>query len=159
MLVFYSKTDIMTDMVDGKDKKILEILRKDSRMHTKEIARKTGIPRATVHERIKKMRKEGVIRRFTVLQDYKKLGLPVTCFVMVLFEPGGRPMAKVGEDIARLAGVTEVFQVGGDVDLLVKVKGESLEWVGNLVIGKIRALSGVKRTKTITVFGTVKEGV
>ena len=159
MLVFYSKTDIMTGMVDDKDRRILEILRKDSRMHTKEIARKAGIPRATVHERIKKMRKEGVIQRFTVLQDYEKLGIPVTCFVMVVFEPGGRPMAKVGEKIACLAGVTEVFHVGGDADLLVKVKGESLEHVGDLVIGKIRAIPGVKRTKTITVFGIVKEDV
>ena len=159
MLVFYSKIDIMTGMVDVKDKKILDVLRKDSRMHTKEIARKTGIPRATVHERIKKMKRERVIRRFTILPDYKKLGMPVTCFVMVLFEPGGRPMAKVGDKIARLAGVTEVFHVGGDADLIVKVKGESLEQVGAIVIGKIRALSGVKRTKTMTVFSTVKEDV
>ena len=146
-------------MVDEKGLKILEVLRQDSRMHTKEIAKKTGIPRATVHERIKKMKKEGVIRKFTVLTDYKKLGMPITCFIMVSFSPGGRAMADLGKKIAKMNGVTEVFQVDGQADLLVKVKGRSLEQVGELIIGKIRSLQGVKRTQTITSFGIDKEDV
>ncbi|MFP4170597.1 MAG: winged helix-turn-helix transcriptional regulator [Methanomassiliicoccales archaeon] len=53
-------------MVDEKDLSILEELGADSRKSTNQIAKTLGIPRATVHKRIKKMCQWGVIKQFTV---------------------------------------------------------------------------------------------
>ena len=63
-------------MIVEKDKKILKELKKNSRNTTKQISSILKIPRVTVHDRIKKMKEKGIIKKFTVSIDYKKIGLP-----------------------------------------------------------------------------------
>ena len=52
--------------VDEKDRKILEVLKEHADYATRQIAKKTGLPITTVHNRIQKLKKEKVIKRFTV---------------------------------------------------------------------------------------------
>ena len=68
-------------MLDEKDLAILSILKKDSRRSTKAIATELDMPRATVHERIKRMAEKGVIKGFSVKVDHAKMGKPITAFV------------------------------------------------------------------------------
>ena len=51
----------MTYILDDKDKKIIEILKENSRLSTQQISKKTLIPITTVHHRIKKLEKEKII--------------------------------------------------------------------------------------------------
>jgi len=74
-------------MLDEKDSDILEELMKDSRKTTKAIARELEMPRATVHDRIVKMEQKKAIRKYTAIPDYAQLGLGVTAFILVQFEP------------------------------------------------------------------------
>ena len=69
-------------MLDDKDRAILNELEKDSRRSTKSIAKDLNIPRATVHERIRRMMERGIIKGFTVVPDFGKLGEPVTAFIL-----------------------------------------------------------------------------
>ena len=67
-------------MLDEKDTAILEELMKDSRKTTKAIAKELDIPRATVHDRIDRLERKGVIRKYTAIPDYREMGLGVTAF-------------------------------------------------------------------------------
>lgn len=60
--------------VDETDMKIMAALQRDGRAAFQEIANKLGISDATVYNRVQKLKKEGVIRRFTISIDEKKLG-------------------------------------------------------------------------------------
>lgn len=145
-------------MVDEKDLAILEELKKDSRRSTNQIAKTLGIPRATVHERIKKMVQKGVIKGFTVISDYGKLGMPVTAFVLVSFLPTASvSQRELAQRIADLDGVFSVHLISGEYDILVKIRGESMESIGSLVIDKIRGMEGVGSTLTCVSFSSVKE--
>ena len=75
----------MLSMIDEKDKKILKELKKNSRNSTKNIAKNIQIPRVTVHDRIQKMQEKGIIKKFSVNLDYKKIGFPTEVFVFVGF--------------------------------------------------------------------------
>ncbi|MFE3845309.1 Lrp/AsnC family transcriptional regulator [Thermoplasmatota archaeon] len=59
--------------------------------------------------------------------------------------------------IARLPGVYEVYMVTGKYDLLVKIRGKSIEDIGKIVIDRIRVLKGVSQTFTSACFETIKE--
>lgn len=142
---------------DEKDFAILGELKEDGRQSTADIARSTHLPRVTVHERIRKMRERGVIRCFAALPDYAKLGQPVTAFVFVSYLPGPTSQREVADKIAKLENVFEVFVVSGEWDLLLKVRGKSMEEIGGLVIDRIRSLPGVARTLTTACFTTIKE--
>lgn len=145
-------------MLDEKDILILEELMKDSRKTTKAIARELDMPRATVHDRIVKMEQRGVIRKYTAVPDYAQLGLGVTAFVLVQFEPEkGVSQRDTAEEIALLDGIFEVHMISGEYDMLLKVRGASMEEIGKLVIDRLRDIKGVARTLTCAVFTTVKE--
>lgn len=145
-------------MLDDKDIAILKELRKDARRSTKAIAKDLAIPRATVHERIKRMLDKGVIKGFTAVPDYSKLGEPVTAFVLVSFLPNNAvSQRELAQKIAEIDGVQEVHVVSGEHDILLKVRGESMESIGSLVIDKLRAIPGVGRTLTMASFATIKD--
>ncbi|MDQ1372515.1 MAG: Lrp/AsnC family transcriptional regulator, leucine-responsive regulatory protein [Candidatus Thermoplasmatota archaeon] len=145
-------------MLDEKDSLILEQLVEDSRRTTKAIAKELDIPRATVHDRIVKMEQKGVIRRYTAIPDYGQLGLGVSAFILVQFEPDeGTSQRDTADEIATIQGIYEVHMISGEYDMLLKVRGASMEEIGGLVIDKLRDVKGVARTLTCAVFTTVKE--
>lgn len=145
-------------MLDEKDLKILEELMRDASLSISELASRLNMPRTTVQERIKKLSSKGIIKRFTVIPDYARLGKPVTAFILVSFLPGANISQKrLAQELAMLPGVQEVYLISGEWDILLKVRGESLQSIGELVIDKLRAMEGVGKTMTCTSFLTIKE--
>ncbi len=145
-------------MIDKKDQMILEELKKNSRQTTKNISKNVKIPRVTVHDRIQKMIKNGTIKSFNVSIDYKKIGLPTEVFIFLSFLPNvDISQRELAKRISQISGVVEVHIISGEHDLLLKVRGKSLEDIGRLVVDKIRNLKGVGKALTFAVFETVKE--
>jgi len=75
-------------MLDKKDKEILKELQKDSRLSTTKLSSKVGMKRTTVLDRINKMKQSGIIKTFTAVPNYRKIGKPVTVFFLVSFKSG-----------------------------------------------------------------------
>ena len=145
-------------MLDEKDLKILNELKRDSRQTTQALSKLLEIPRSTIHERIKKMVKNGYIKQFTIIPNYKKLGYPITAFIHVSFLPNPHISQRtLAEMISSLEGVHEVHIVSGEWDLIIKVRAKSVEDVGKLVVDRLRKIKGVGKTQTSIVFSTVKE--
>ena len=150
----------MSIMFDKKDKIILNELKKNARNSTKTIASNVNIPRVTVHDRIQKMVDRGIIKSFTAVPDYDKIGLPVKVFIFVSFLPNPNvSQRELAKRIAKLPDVQEVHILSGEYDLLLKIRGKSLEEIGKLVVDKLRQLKGVGRTLTCACFETVKEEI
>ena len=144
--------------MDAKDGQILVQLLNDSRQSTALIARKTGIPRVTVHDRLAKLVQRGVVKKFTVSLDYAKLDLPVTVFVLVSYDPSAKSdQHELARRIAAVPGVYAVHIISGEWDWLLKIRARTIEAVGALVVDKIRAIPGVHKTYTLSCFETVKE--
>ena len=145
-------------MIDGKDKLILAELKKNSRKSITDIGKKIKVPRVTVHDRINKMIDNGIIKSFTVIPDYYKLGLTCKVFIFVSFRADADISQKeLANRIAKLSGVFEVHIISGEYDLLLKVRGASLDEIGKLVVEKIRQMKGVGKTLTFACFETIKE--
>lgn len=145
-------------MLDERDRLILRELMLDASQSVREIAERLGMPRTTVQERINRLKRMGVIKRFTVAVDHVKLGKPATAFILVSFMPGPQVSQKrLAQRIAEIPDVEEVHLISGEWDILVKVRGASMHEIGDLVIERIRTMEGVARTVTCAVFYTAKE--
>ncbi|OGS39953.1 MAG: transcriptional regulator [Euryarchaeota archaeon RBG_13_31_8] len=150
----------MSAMIDKKDEIILNELKKNARNTTKNIGKTLKIPRVTVHDRIQKMAEKGIIKSFTIIPDYKNIGLSCTVFIFVAFQSDVNiSQRELAKRIALLPNVFEVHIISGEYDLLVKVRGTSLEEIGKLIVDKLRLIRGVGRTLTCTCFETVKEEI
>ncbi|ADT84805.1 MULTISPECIES: Lrp/AsnC family transcriptional regulator [Thermococcus] len=150
----------MGEVLDKIDLKLLEELKKNARENIAALSKKLGIPRTTVHYRIKKLVEEGVIEKFTIKPNYKKLNLGTTAFILARYDPdSGLTQREVAERVATINGVYEVHIIAGEWDLLIKVRAASAEDIGKIVIDKLREIKGIDQTVTMVSFVTVKEDV
>ncbi len=73
----------MIFMIKSKDNDILNHLRENADYTLKHLSKLTGIPQSTVHDRIIGLKKRGLISRFTVLANTKKLGYDHHCLLFL----------------------------------------------------------------------------
>lgn len=146
--------------LDQKDQDILHALKKNSRKTVAELSKDLGIPRATVHERIMKLRKIGVIKRFTIEENYVLTGLPTMAYVFISYDRNALlDQHQLARKISGISGVLGVFVVSGDWDLLLKIRGKSIEHIGTVIIDQIRKIPGIQKTHSIACFETVKDDI
>ncbi|VVC71642.1 putative HTH-type transcriptional regulator [uncultured archaeon] len=138
---------------DEKDAAILGALRENARQSVIQLTRKTRIPPTTIHHRLAKMKKAGVITQYTIRVDRKKLGLKICALIFVTVDNARlEPESKKGGLAKRLLKypqVEEVFETTGTIDVIVKVYGKDVEDVTDFVIHHIREIAGVTRTETV----------
>ncbi|NIO37928.1 hypothetical protein GTO27_09530, partial [Candidatus Bathyarchaeota archaeon] len=87
------------------------------------IARTISEPSATIHYNIKKLEKEGAIRTYKAVFDYRKIGegFCVYVFIKLTSEAGADPDRIAGE-LARPNEVESVDLLAGEWDLILKVR-------------------------------------
>lgn len=149
--------------LDDFDRRILQLLQKDSKISAKEVADITERPITTVYARIKKLEDSGVIKNYKAIVDAAKVGKPTTAFILtsITYRAPGvdetLDQRQIAREVARFPEVQEVHIITGDWDLLIKVKAENVAAIGNFVVDKLRTVKGIEKTLTCMVFDTVKE--
>jgi len=142
--------------LDARDRRILQIVQRDATMPQAAIARKVGLSTAAVHERLKKLRRAGVIRRFAALVDPQAIGATITAFVEVFLEhPRFEPafLARV----VKLDEVLECHHITGEFSLLLKVRVRDMKALQHLLLRQLGGQQGVRQTRTVMALSTAKE--
>jgi len=146
-------------MIDKKDAMVLKFLKDDAKLSIKDISKKTLLPITTIHNRIKKLEKKGIIRNYTVNLDDKKLGT-ISAFVSVSMDY--KTLRGKGSDendllkrIRNHDAVESVCMLTGDVDMLVKVRVENVNELDKFVIDFLRKLDGIERTNTMVILNEI----
>ncbi|OYT42817.1 MAG: AsnC family transcriptional regulator [Candidatus Aenigmarchaeota archaeon ex4484_224] len=140
-----------------KDEKILILLQKNSRISLKEIAKKLGMPISTVFTKIKKFEEEGLIKKYSLELDEKKLGYTVKAFVLVTYKSNSKSQEEVAKEISKLPFVERVYIIAGQWDILVEAIGKDVEDLGKWITEKLREIEGVDKTQTLIVLKKIKE--
>ncbi|MHA2503814.1 MAG: Lrp/AsnC family transcriptional regulator [Candidatus Kariarchaeaceae archaeon] len=147
--------------LDTLDMNLLRELRRDSRQSVRQLAKALGESPSTVYNRVKRLEKNEIIRKFTISFSYDHLNLSTLAFIFVGLKPPApgdeldiRAMAR---DIAKITNVCEVHLISGEFDLLVKVRSQSLKTVGQFVIDELRSKPYVHKTSTNACFETILE--
>lgn len=142
--------------LDQKDHVILHALKKDARKTIAELSHALGIPRATVHERIIKLVRSGVIKRFTIDQDYSQLGLSAVVFVYIS-SGGSTSHEQLAKVLSGIDGVKGVYLISGEWNILVKIRGKSIKDIGKTAVEDIRKIKGVGKLKTMACFDVIQD--
>ena len=129
-------------MIDNLDKRILEIMKKDSRCPYVEIAEKLGVSEGTVRSRVHKMTEDGIIRGFTIKTSSKNVKALVEVRIDV-----NTDTEEIARKLSEYDGVPEVFEVTGDQDIIAIVDVESSQSL-NEIIERVRRYDNVLSTRT-----------
>ena len=137
-------------MIDTKDKKILALLKDNSRYSIRDIAKKAQLRPSTVHQRIQKLLKERVIEKFTLKLNNEKVGENFIAFLLI----------TTHKDLPSLFfqnnQIKEVFGVTGEYDLILKLKFQDITQFNSYLIN-LRKNEAIEKTLTMVSTTTIKE--
>lgn len=128
--------------MDDLDRRILAILRRDSRTPYTEIADQVGTSEGTVRNRVEQLLETGIIERFTVATRTGNVKAMIEIGVAVDVDTG-----DISERIAEWTEVDFVWQVSGEEDVVVVVDTTDTETLNDLIT-RARELEQVVSTKT-----------
>ena len=117
--------------MDTKDRKILALMEKDGRLGYAEIGKAVGLAASSVHDRVRKLERSGVIRRYAAEIDLAAAGFPITAIVSLALTPSSP--ADIPGLIAEQPLVESCYSVAGDNSYALVVRAPTTEALEDLL--------------------------
>ena len=145
---------------EQSDRKILQLLQKNSREKLESIAFETGLSVATVQRRIKHFRSVGVIERETALISQDAAGYSMTFLIFVEMEQEkSHQLDLFRKKVLAEAQVQQCYYITGEADFALVVLGKDVEDYEHLTRRLFFEDSNVKRFRTSVVMNRTKTGM
>ncbi len=144
-------------MLDETDKKILRLLQEDAHLTYKDIAKKINLSLTPVHDRIKKLEREGVIQKYVTILNKDKLGKQLMVYCQVSLAKQTFDISEAfNTAIRNLPEVLECNLISGNYDYMLKVVVPDMESYHTFHQKKLSILSAVSLINTVFVISEVK---
>lgn len=143
--------------IDSIDKQILTILQQDAQITNVELAGKIGISPPAMLERVKRLEKNGIIKRYVAIVDPMKVSKGI--FAIVSVSLSAHQLSSIDQftrQIKKLDEVLECYHVAGDEDFILKIAVSSIEEYEKFILSKLTKINGVNKVNTKFVLSTVK---
>ncbi|KAB1198040.1 MULTISPECIES: Lrp/AsnC family transcriptional regulator [Haloferax] len=142
--------------MDDRDARILKAIATLGTGSPEDISEYTGIPKSTVHYRIKNLKEDGILINDLLDVDAQKLGLEITLVTQVVAEYNEAYHVEVGEKLAAIEGVNQVYFTMGENDFVVISNLTDRDMVSRLVTD-FEKIDEVVRTSSQFVIETIKD--
>jgi len=140
--------------LDDLDLEILRLLQINARLSYRKIAERLGVSPATILVRLRRLKKKGIVKGFTVEIDPYKLGYQSLAYMLLKVDP--RKLRKVISRFMKEPYIVEIYEITGDYHLLIKLWARDPGDLAN-IIDRIRLIDGVNDTNTLYVLKINKE--
>lgn len=138
----------MMEKIDNLDRKILNIVMKNARIASKDVAVECGVSRAAIHQRIQRLIDMKVITGSGYTVNPKMLGYNTCTYVGVKLEKGSM-YRDVVRELEKIREVVECHFTTGPYSMLIKVYAQDNQHLMELLNDRIQHISGVTETETL----------
>ncbi|MDG6985779.1 MAG: Lrp/AsnC family transcriptional regulator [Nitrososphaerota archaeon] len=125
--------------------KILSALHGDASISVPALSKTLDVNLSVMYSRIKRLQRRGVIEKFTVVVDEEKLGLRATAIAGLNIDPKQRE--AILEQVLKVDGVRLIREVTGRFDVIVNLRGRSLDELHRAVYDVIGKIPGVMQAE------------
>jgi len=142
-----------SDRLDRTDFAILRLLQNDARLSVKEIADRVGLAPSSTHERMRRLREQGVLRGLHAEVDPRALGIGLEAVFMIELSKHERGLVdRFLDEIVEVPEVRFAFLVSGRYDLMVHVMVRDTLHLKDLALDRFTSRPGVTRIETSIIF-------
>lgn len=134
--------------IDNTDLQILNILMENAFTPYTEIGKKLYISPGTVHVRMNKMEKLGIVRNPQLQIDLTKLGMDITAFIGVYLMRSDL-YDKVVTQLKKIDEVISCNYTTGNYSLFLKIVSRDTQHLREVLHDKIQKIEGISRTETL----------
>lgn len=144
-------------LLDQTDILILEALTQNSRLTTKELASMVHLSSTPVYDRVKKLEKEGIIKRYIAVLDYEKLNRGFGVYCNIKLKQINPEMAnKFVEFVNEIPEVTECYNISGEYDYLLKIQASDMKYYQSFLINTLGNFDGIIGIHSVFIMKEVK---
>ena len=144
--------------LDKIDIKLLRLLQKDADYTIKELANKTGLTLSPVYERIRRLKKSGIIKKKVVILDPKKAGVNLLAFCNVSLKEHSLKYLNIFQDsIKNLPEVQACYHIAGQYDYLLTVYAKDMDEYQQFITTKLAAIDNIAHVQSSFVMKVIKK--
>ncbi len=148
-----------TARLDPVDLKILKALQENARITTKELAAKVNLSTTPVFERLKRLEKEGYIKKYVAVLDAEKLNLGFEVYCMVKLKQMSRDVARDFTSVIKdVPQVVECYNISGEFDYLLKIMAPDMKSYNEFIINVLGTIDAIGSIQSTFVMNEIKHG-
>ncbi len=142
---------------DKIDKKLINLLQKNSKQTTKQLSLQLNLSVTAVYERVKKLEKEKIISNYVAVINPKKVNKSFLVFCHVKLIQHSREFLSLFEkEILKLDEVSECFHISGDYDYLLKIYVQDMPEYREFMVNKLTSIKHIGSTQSSFMISDVK---
>ena len=147
-----------TDKLDKTDLQLLRVLQQNARMTTKELAHEVNLSTTPVFERLKRLERDGIIKKYIAILDAEKLNQGFTVFCQVKLKQMNRDIAQSFVDVKKdIPEVSECYNISGNYDYLLKVHATDMRAYQSFVINTLGGIESLGSIESTFVMDEIKQ--
>ncbi len=132
--------------IDSTDRKILNILQLNSRITIRELSERLNLSTTPIHERVKKLERNGYIKNYIALVNPKLIGKNLSVYVSVSLHDHTKESIDVFEkQMSNLDEVMECYYISGNFDFLLKVQCADMDDYHHFITHKFSTIKNISQ--------------
>lgn len=144
--------------IDAIDRKILDLLQRDSNITNAQLAKEIGLSPAPTLERVNKLESYGIIKSYHAVVNPSTVGLGVSTFVMVTLKGHNREnIEKFMEAVETIDEVIECHHITGAGDFILKIVCADISSYQQLMLEKVSDIAVVDGLQSMIILSTLKD--
>lgn len=144
--------------IDEVDKNILRSLQDDAHLTVKQLAAKVGLSTTPVFERLKRLEKEGYIKKYVAVLNAEKLDMGFTVFCTVKLKQMNRDIAAdFVSKILDIPQVSECYNISGEFDYLLKINAPNMKYYNEFVLNVLGTIGSIGSIQSTFVMNEIKQ--
>ncbi|MEL7220929.1 MAG: Lrp/AsnC family transcriptional regulator [Bacteroidota bacterium] len=144
---------LFQDQLDPIDRRILRELTQDARIPFTQLAKKLRVSNTLVHQRVKKLKENGIITEAVYLVDPWKLGYHTSAYAQIMLAHA-KYHREVEKELAKIPEIVECVNIAGRYALIVKIYATNNRHLRDIIYERIQPIEGVEGTNTTISFET-----
>ncbi|MBE5319865.1 MULTISPECIES: Lrp/AsnC family transcriptional regulator [Pedobacter] len=143
--------------LDQVDIEILKLLQHDAALTHKEISLKLHKSIATIHERIRRLKEQGYIKRIVAILDRKKINRNLIAFSHVLLkEHTAKTLIEFETEVSKFGEVMECLQMTGAHDFILRIATKDMDAYHEFLRNKLATLPNITTVQSYFVLSEPK---
>lgn len=147
----------MQTELDSIDLGILRLLQNDASLTNKELSFKLNKSIATIHERIKKLKEQGYIKKIVAILDRKKINRNLIAFSQVLLnDHTAKTLIEFENEVSKFPEVMECLQMTGAYDFILRIATSDMDAYHLFLRNKLATLPNITTVQSFFVLSEPK---
>lgn len=146
------------DALDKTDLQILRTLQRNAKLTTKELADAVHLTPTPVFERLKRLERQGYIKKYVAVLDPDKLNRGLLVFCKVKLK---QINSEIADDFTRriqhLPEVSECYNTSGNYDYLLKIRAADMHEYQQFLLNKLGTIESLASLESTFIMSEVKQ--